>query len=123
MSEEREPSFPNLPTAKEQGVNAVHGLMQFWWAPKGTPEPRLSYLQNLLRQTMETDFVRTRLGNLHMEPFFQVGEPLLETVRSRSANLRGITLEKPTPLPPLPELVLGVVVACFFFVWREGKMQ
>jgi len=123
MSEEREPSFPNLPTAKEQGVNAVHGLMQFWWAPKGTPEPRLFYLQNLLRQTMETDFVRTRLGNLHMEPFFQVGEPLLETVRSRSANLRGITLEKPTPLPPLPELVLGVVVACFFFVWREGKMQ
>lgn len=123
MSEEREPSFPMVPTAKEQGVDAVHGLMQFWWAPKGTPEERLSYLRNLLQRAMETDFLRTRLKNLHMEPFFQAGEPLLETVRIRSANLKGITLEKPTPLPPLPWLVLGVVGLCSFWVWKESKTQ
>ena len=52
MSEEREPSFPMVPTAREQGVDAVHGLMQFWWAPKGTPEERLSYLRNLLERAM-----------------------------------------------------------------------
>ena len=123
MSEEREPFFPMVPTAKEQGVDAVHGLMQFWWAPKGTPEERLSYLRNLLQRAMETDFLRTRLKNLHMEPFFQAGEPLLETVRIRSANLKGITLEKPTPLPPLPWLVLGVVGLCSFWVWKESKTQ
>jgi tripartite-type tricarboxylate transporter receptor subunit TctC len=123
MNEEREPSFPMVPTAKEQGVDAVHGLMQFWWAPKGTPKERLSYLRNLLQRAMETDFLRTRLKNLHMEPFFQVGEPLLETVRARSANLEGITLEKPTPLPPLPWLVLGVVGLCSFWVWKESKTQ
>ena len=123
MSKEREPSFPMVPTAKEQGVDAVHGLMQFWWAPKGTPEERLSYLRNLLQRAMETDFLRTRLENLHMEPFFQVGEPLLETVRARSANLEGITLEKPTPLPPLPWLVLGVVCLCSIGVWMESKTQ
>lgn len=123
MSEEREPSFPMVPTAKEQGVDAVHGLMQFWWAPKGTTEERLSYLRNLLQRAMETDFLRTRLKNLHMKPFFQAGEPLLETVRIRSANLKGITLEKPTPLPPLPWLVLGVVGLCSFWVWKESKTQ
>ncbi len=121
LSQEREPSFPDLPTAREQGVDAVHGIVQFWWAPKGTPPDRLTYLENLLRKAMETDTVRERLAGLHMDPLFQVGDPLRETVRQRSANLKGITIEKPTPLPPLEWVVLGVVTICFILVWREGK--
>ena len=54
LSEEREPALPDLPTAREQDVNATHGLMQFWWAPKGTPPERVAYLENLLRRAMET---------------------------------------------------------------------
>ena len=121
LSQKREPSFPALPTAKEQGVDAVHGLMQFWWAPKGTPADRLAYLENLLRQTMETDMVRERLANLHMDPVLQAGETLLETVARRSADLEGISIEKPTPLPPLQWMILGVVGVCAILVWREGK--
>ena len=121
LSEEREPSFPDLATAKEQGVDAVHGLMQFWWAPQGTPPERVNYLENLLRRTMETETVRNRLKNLHMDPFFQVGTPLLETVEQRSSSIEKIVIEKPTPLPPLHWIVLGMVVICGIIVWREGK--
>ena len=121
LSEEREPSIPNLPTAKEQGVNAIHGLMQFWWAPKGTPPERLAYLEKLLRQTMATKTVQERLSDLHIDPVFQVGEPLRETIRQRSANLQEITIENKTPLPPLQWLVLGIVIVCSILVWREGK--
>ena len=121
LSERREPSFPDLPTAKEQGVDAIHGLMQFWWAPKGTPPDRLAYLENLLRQAMATKTVQDRLKNLHMDPVFQVGKPLRETIRQRSANLHGITIEKKTPLPPLEWIVLSVVGVCSILVWREGK--
>ena len=121
LSEEREPSFPDLPTAKEQGIDAIHGLMQFWWAPKGTPPERLAYLENLLRETMATETVQKRLRNLHIDPVFQVGEPLRESIRQRSAKLQEITIENRTKLPPLQWLVLGIVIVCSILVWREGK--
>jgi len=121
VSEEREPSFPDLPTAKEQGVDAIHGLMQFWWAPKGTSPNRIAYLENLLREAMATASVQERLSNLHMDPVFQVGEPLRETIRQRSANLEGITIENKPPLPPLEWIVLSVVGVCSILVWREAK--
>lgn len=121
LSEEREPSFPDLPTAREQGVDAIHGLMQFWWAPKGTPPDRLAYLENLLRKAMETKTVQERLSNFHTDPVFQIGDTLRKTVRQRSAKLEGIKIENKTPLPPLQWIVLAVVIVCSVLVWREGK--
>ena len=121
LSEKREPSFPDLPTAKEQGVDAVHGLMQFWWAPKGTPPEQVAYFEDLLRQAMETETVQKRLASLHVDPIFQIGEPLRETIAERSANLKGIVVEKPPPLPPVHWMVLGLVVICGVIVLREGK--
>mgnify|MGYP003985580915 FL=1 len=123
LSKERKPSFPELPTAREQGVDAVHGIVQFWWAPKGTPPDRLAYLENLLQETMKTDMVRKRLENLHMDPLFQIGEPLRETIKQRSAKIKEITIEKPTRLPPLQWMVLGVVLICSVLVWMEGKKE
>ena len=121
LSEKREPSFPDLPTAKEQGIDAVHGLMQFWWAPKGTPPERVAYFEDLLQRAMETETVQERLANLHVDPIFQIGEPLSETIAERSANLKGIVVEKPPPLPPVHWMVLGLVVICGVIVLREGK--
>ena len=121
LSEKREPSFPDLPTAKEQGIDAVHGLMQFWWAPKDTPPERIAYFEDLFRRAMETDTVRTRLDQLHVEPVFLTGEALRETIGKRSINLSGIIVEKPPPLPPVHWMVLGLVVVCSVMVVREGK--
>ena len=95
--------------------------MQFWWAPKGTPPERLAYLENLLRETMATETVQERLRNLHMDPVFEVGEALRESIRQRSAKLQEITIENRTKLPPLQWLVLGIVIVCSILVWREGK--
>ena len=121
LSEKREPAYPDLPTAKEQGIDAIHGLMQFWWAPKGTPPERIAYFEDLLQRAMETETVQERLTNLHVDPIFQIGEPLLETIAERSANLEGIVVEKPPPLPPVHWMVLGLVVICGVIVLREGK--
>lgn len=121
LSEQREPSFPDLATAKEQGINTVNGLMQFWWAPKGTPPARIRYLEDLLRRAMETKTVRNRMKNLHMDMVFQVGTPLLKTVAQRSASIEKVVIEKPTPLPPLQWIVLGMVVICGVMVWREDR--
>ena len=121
LSEKREASYPDLLTAKEQGIDAIHGLMQFWWAPKGTPPERIAYFENLLQRAMETETVQERLANLHVDPIFQIGEPLQKTIAERSANLEGIVVEKPPPLPPVHWMVLGLVVVCGVIVLREGK--
>ena len=121
MGEKREVSFPSLPTAKEEGVDATHSLMQFWWAPKGTPKERILYLQNLVQQAMETEEIKAQFKNLHLEPVVQVGKDLLNTIDLRSKNLENIYIEKPTTMPPLEWIVLIIAVICAFFVNRESK--
>jgi tripartite-type tricarboxylate transporter receptor subunit TctC len=121
LGEQRESSFPNLTTALEQDVQATHDLVQFWWAPKDTPPDRIAYLQNMLSQAMGTKEIKESFENLHMDPVIQVGEDLLETITDRSQKLEGITIEKPTALPPLEWIILGITGICLFFVSREAK--
>ena len=121
MGEKRETSFPSLPTAKEEGVDATHSLMQFWWAPKGTPIERIAYLQNLIKKAMATDEIKTQFQNLHLEPIVKVGKELLSTIDKRSKNLKDLEIEKPTSMPPLEWIVLLVAFICTLFVYREPK--
>jgi putative tricarboxylic transport membrane protein len=121
LGEERESSFPNLTTALEQEVRATHDLMQFWWAPQNTPPERIAYLQNLLAEAMATREIKESFQNLHMDPVLQIGQDLLKTIADRSQKLQGITIDKPTALPPLEWIILGITVICFVFVLRESK--
>jgi len=121
LGEVRESSFPNLTTALEQEVRATHDLMQFWWAPQNTPPERIAYLQNLLAEAMATREIKESFQNLHMDPVLQVGQDLLKTIANRSQKLQGITIDKPTALPPLEWIILGITVICFVFVLRESK--
>ena len=121
LGEKRESSFPNLTTALEQDVQATNDLMQFWWAPKNTPLERIAYLQNLLGEAMVTKEIKESFQNLHMDPVIQVGQDLLKTIAGRSQKLQGITIEKPTALPPLEWIILVITGICFLFVFRETK--
>tara|TARA_Y100000588_G_scaffold64765_1_gene64517 strand:+ start:1876 stop:2913 length:1038 start_codon:yes stop_codon:yes gene_type:complete len=123
LSEERELTLPDLPTAREQGVNAIHGLMQFWWAPKGTPPERVAYFEDLLQRAMATAEVKARLAQLHMSPEFHTREKLQAVIQARRKSLQDIQLEKPPSLPPVHWLVLGFVSFCGVLVWREGKLE
>jgi hypothetical protein len=95
--------------------------MQFWWAPQNTPPERIAYLQNLLAEAMATREIKESFQNLHMDPVLQVGQDLLKTIADRSQKLQGITIDKPTALPPLESIILGITVICFVFVLRESK--
>ena len=123
LSEEREAALPDLPTALEQGVEATHSLMQFWWAPKGTPQERVNYLANMLGQAMETDYVKERLGQLHIEPIFLTGDELKAKIDERGALLNQITIESPPALPPLHWIILGLTIIFGIWAWREDKSK
>ncbi len=53
FSEERMKDFPDIPTAKEQGVDFVLGQWRGLGVPKGTPADRVKVLHDAFKATME----------------------------------------------------------------------
>lgn len=121
LSEERLADLPDLPTAREQGIDVVDSLMQFWWAPKGTPADRIDFFVDALNAAMEDEEVRERLTQLHMEPVFLTGNGLKETIAERSERIESLVVEVPVGVAPLEWIVLGFVVLCGGWVWWEGR--
>ena len=53
LAEERLETFPELPTAKEQGVDAVHANTYAVIAPKGVPEDRIKVIADAIAQVAD----------------------------------------------------------------------
>jgi len=62
LTPERSPLLPELPTAREQGVDAIDGYywMGFFF-PKGVPEPIVTKLNAALSAALDTPAVQARL--------------------------------------------------------------
>ena len=59
LSSARDPFFPQVPTAREQGVNAVAELWRGVAVPKGTPPRIVARLEEAVRKTVESaEFTR-----------------------------------------------------------------
>ena len=62
LTRERSPIFPDLPTAREQGIDVTDGY--YWngfFLPKGTPEPIVTALNGALRTAMDNPAVQERI--------------------------------------------------------------
>ncbi|MEZ5936364.1 MAG: tripartite tricarboxylate transporter substrate binding protein [Alphaproteobacteria bacterium] len=66
FSEERLPQLPNVPTAKEHGIDIVANAHRIWLAPKGTPEEAVTFLTDALRTAMADAEVKAQLEELGM---------------------------------------------------------
>jgi tripartite-type tricarboxylate transporter receptor subunit TctC len=69
LTAERSPLVPNLPTAKEQGVDVVDGY--YWmgyFLPKGTPEPIVNKLNEAINVALGTPSVQENLRNVVTTP-------------------------------------------------------
>ncbi|TDH60397.1 tripartite tricarboxylate transporter substrate binding protein [Dankookia rubra] len=55
----RHPEFPGVPTAREQGIEAVELSAAGLFAPRGTPEPVLDRLEAACQAAMATEGFRT----------------------------------------------------------------
>lgn len=54
FAEQRHPEYPNVPTFREQGIDAVQMSYAGMIAPKGTPEPILELLEANCRKAMDS---------------------------------------------------------------------
>jgi tripartite-type tricarboxylate transporter receptor subunit TctC len=63
LSEARMAGFPNTPTAKELGINAVASTVRGFAVLRGTPEDRVARLEQGLVRAMSTPLYRGYLEN------------------------------------------------------------
>lgn len=57
---QRHPAFPDAPSAKDMGWDAVSGVLFMFVAPKGTPGPAQKYIHDAVKAAMEEpSFVNT----------------------------------------------------------------
>ncbi|MFT5464998.1 MAG: tripartite-type tricarboxylate transporter receptor subunit TctC [Verrucomicrobiales bacterium] len=111
LADERHPSMPDTPTAKEEGVDIVWGLTQMWWAPKGTPPARVAKLASILKAAVESETVKEVYAELKVEPRFVEGEKLQQLLDAREAVIRELNVHStPVSSPPTTMLVVGGVV-------------
>ncbi len=90
FSGERDPLFPNVPTAKEIGVDVELVEIRVWLAPKGTPEPVLNTIRTAIQTVMQDPEISGEMKKLGVVPKFggkEVAQPMLD-----------VLLEKVTPL-------------------------
>ncbi|MBJ3774642.1 hypothetical protein JCR33_03030 [Acuticoccus sp. 2012] len=88
LTEERVPELPDVPTAKELGIDVVVPSQRIWLAPKGAPEDRLELLRDAFRQAMAQEEVAQQLRDFGLNPTFvepdvvkaQLEEALAETL-------------------------------------------
>lgn len=64
LSKERSPVLPDLPTAKEQGLDVEAYTWNAFFLPKGTPDAIVQKLQTAASETMDMPAVKDRLTGL-----------------------------------------------------------
>lgn len=73
MSEQRLPNFPNVPTGREMGVNAISSTVRGFAVLKGTPEDRVARLEQGLLRAMSGPIYKGYLDNTGQSPNSVVG--------------------------------------------------
>lgn len=66
----RSKALPDVPTMKELGYNIEYYLWVGMFAPKGTPQPVITYLRTVLKQAAMTDQFKTAMANLGQDVKF-----------------------------------------------------
>lgn len=78
FSDRRHPEFPDVPTAREQGIEAVQLSYAALFAPRGLPAPILARLEGACRRAMETEGFRTIAQRWGVVPDFRPAAALAE---------------------------------------------
>ena len=106
---ERHPAAPDTPTSFEQGLPVKHVNMQFWWAPKGTPQDRRDLIADALERAMQTEQVRERMAKIHCEPIFVRDQQMEREVDALRDAISEVDLRATAKLPDIPAIAIWAV--------------
>jgi tripartite-type tricarboxylate transporter receptor subunit TctC len=73
LDNERNADYPDVPTAKEQGVDVRMVLDYYWYMPKGTPQESVVRFADALEAVIKNDATQKSLKDLLIAPTFTRG--------------------------------------------------
>lgn len=123
MGKDRHSALPETATAREQDFDIVSDLVHFWWAPKDTPPDRVSALAEILKEGMNTSYVREKFTELHREPIFLTGDELNTFLANRERLFSGVGQGAKVPQPPVIAWVGGGLVLLGLTVFFDRRRR
>lgn len=87
LSEKRLPTLPNVPTAKESGVDNF--VMSIWYgllAPAGTPRDTINRLNSEIHKALASPDLRKTLANSGVDPLASTPEQFASHIRSETVR-------------------------------------
>ena len=83
----RDPALPDVPTAREQGIDVSLEAWRGIAVPRGTPRSVIASLEGAIRRTVESSEFRRASENLGVRPAFMPAEEFSELVAKEDASL------------------------------------
>jgi tripartite-type tricarboxylate transporter receptor subunit TctC len=83
----RDPALPDVPTAKEQGVDVSLEAWRGIAVPRGTPAPVIAVLENAIRQTAESPEFARSAEKLGVRPAYMPAAEFGELIAKEDAQL------------------------------------
>ena len=121
LGAERLPELPELSTAREQGIDVTMTHIQYWWAPKSTPDHAINRMADALEVAMSTGYVREKLNELQIHPLLLRGEALEEHLRTRDREFQDVALVHYQGVPNIVPFVLILVASLAALSMAMGK--
>ncbi len=93
----RSPTYPDIPTTRELGLEFQYNTLYIWLAPKGLPATTKKTLATALQKAVETKPVTEYLEGLGLIPHFQHAseiEPALNDIQVRALPLLELMRKK-----------------------------
>ncbi|WP_431268367.1 tripartite tricarboxylate transporter substrate-binding protein [Dankookia sp. P2] len=111
----RHPGFPEVPTAKEQGIEAVELSAAGLFAPRGTPEPVLARLESACQAAMATEGFRALTQRWAVLPDYlgraDFARRLAEHYADHAEVLRALACSPSSKETPMPRRIVDISVA------------
>jgi putative tricarboxylic transport membrane protein len=110
LQPERHPEAPEMPTAREQGVDVISSVLHYFWVPKGTPADRIEKLADLIEAAMATDTAREKMKKIRVEPTVWRGVALEQRIARVERDIASVKTTKTIALPNYTAYVLSALV-------------
>jgi tripartite-type tricarboxylate transporter receptor subunit TctC len=83
----RDPALPDVPTAREQGIDVSLEAWRGIAVPRGTPRPSVAALEGAIRRAVESSEFQKASENLGVRPAFLPADEFSELVAKEDASL------------------------------------
>ena len=87
LSSQRDPLFPQVPLARELGLDIALDAWRGVAVPKGTPQPVVATLEKAIRETVQSPDFAAAAAKLYVNPGFLPGPEFAKVIAAEDAYL------------------------------------